>query len=309
VRALVRGESPSLDGLSINRIGGDLFAPDLSDGMYGADVVFHVAALYSLWRRDHAAVMRTNVEGTRLVLGAARRAGVPRIVHTSSVAAIGVRADGDADETYQSAPEDLIGAYKRSKYLAELEVRRAVAGGQDVVIVNPSTPVGPWDAKPTPTGEIIVRFCTGGMPAYVDTGMNVVDVRDVAEGHILAFERGRTGERYILGNENMTLRLLLDRLAALTGRPAPAFRLPPLVPLAYAALGEFVLEPLGLAPDVPLDAVRMSRQRMYYDTAKAENTLGLSPKPVTQALADAVDWFRDHGYFTTSSGRQNGNRP
>jgi dihydroflavonol-4-reductase len=309
VRALIRGAAPSLEGLQITRVPGDLFAPELSDVMCGADAVFHVAALYSLWRRDRAAVMRTNVEGTRLVLGAARRAGVTRIVHTSSVAAIGVRAGGDADETYQSPPGELVGAYKRSKYLAEVEVQRAVAGGQDVVIVNPSTPLGPWDAKPTPTGEIVVRFCTGGMPAYVDTGMNVVDVRDVAEGHILAFERGRTGERYILGNENLTLRLLLERLAAITGRPAPAIRLPPLVPLAYAAFGEFVLEPLGHRPDVPLDAVRMSRQRMYYDTAKAENTLGLSPKPVTQALSDAVVWFRDHGYLTTSSGRQNGNRP
>ncbi len=309
MRALVRGAAPSLDGLALERVPGDLFAPGLSAAMRGSDAVFHVAATYSLWRRDRAEVMRANVEGTRLVLGAARRAAVARVVHTSSVAAIGVRKDGEpANESYQSAPADLIGAYKRSKYEAEREVARAVAGGQDVVIVNPATPVGPWDAKPTPTGEIVVRFCTGRMPAYVDTGLNLVDVRQVAEGHIAAFERGRTGERYILGNENMTLRYLLERLAALTGLTAPALRLPPAIPLAYAALGEFVFEPLGLQPDVPFEAVRMSRQRMYYDTAKAELQLGLRSRPVTAALADAVTWFREHGYFSTPSGRQRGNR-
>jgi dihydroflavonol-4-reductase len=309
VRALVRSAAPSLDGLDIERVDGDLFIPELTEKMRGSDAVFHVAAMYSLWRRDRSAVMRANVEGTRLVLGAARRAGVPRVVHTSSVAAIGVRKDGaPANEMYQSAPGDLIGAYKRSKYEAEIEVQRAVAGGQDVVIVNPTTPVGPWDAKPTPTGEILVRFCTGRMPAYVDTGLNLVDVRDVAAGHIAAYERGRTGERYILGNENMTLRGLLDRLAALTGRPAPTLRLPALVPLAYAAIGEFVLEPLGMRPDVPFEGVRMSKQRMYYDVSKATAILGHSPAPVTRALTDAVTWFREHGYLNAPSGRDNGNR-
>jgi dihydroflavonol-4-reductase len=299
VRVLVRGNAPSLDGLDVERVPGDLFVPELSAAMSGCDAVFHVAATYSLWRRDRAEVMRTNVEGTRLVLGAARRAGVARVVHTSSVAAIGVRADGEpADESYQSGPADLIGAYKRSKYEAEVEVQRAVAGGDDVVIVNPTTPIGPWDAKPTPTGEILVRFCSGRMPAYVDTGLNIVDVRDVAAGHIAAFERGRTGERYILGNENMTLRGLLARLAALTGRPAPTVRLAPLIPLAYAAVGEFVLEPLGFRPDVPFEGVRMAKQRMYYDVAKAERTLGFAPSPVNRALSDAVTWFRENGYLT-----------
>ena len=309
VRALVRSAAPSLAGLAIERVNGDLFVPELSAAMRGCDAVFHVAATYSLWRRDRAAVMRANVEGTRLVLGAARRAGVPRVVHTSSVAAIGVRKDGEpANESYQSAPGDLIGAYKRSKYEAEIEVQRAVAGGQDVVIVNPTTPVGPWDAKPTPTGEILVRFCTGRMPAYVDTGLNLIDVRDVAAGHIAAFERGRTGERYILGNENMTLRGLLERLAALTGRAAPTVRLPALIPLAYAAVGEFLLEPLGMRPDVPFEGVRMSKQRMYYDASKATAILGHSPAPVTRALTDAVTWFREHGYLNAPSGRDNGNR-
>ena len=309
MRALVRGAAPSLDGLTVERVPGDLFAPGLSAAMRGCDVVFHVAAMYSLWRKDRDEVRRVNVEGTRLVLSAARRASVPRVVHTSSVAAIGVRKDGEpADEQYQSAPGDLVGAYKLSKYEGEQGARRAIAGGQDIVIVNPTTPVGPWDAKPTPTGEILVRFCTGKMPAYVDTGLNLVDVRDVAAGHILAYERGLTGERYILGNENITLRALLDRLSVLTARPAPTVRLPSLVPLAYAAAGEFVLEPLGFRADVPFEGVRMSKQRMYYDTAKAERTLGFRPNSVTRALADAVTWFRENGYLTTQSGRNNGNR-
>jgi dihydroflavonol-4-reductase len=297
VRALVRGDAPSLAGLDVERVHGDLFAPALADAMRGCDALFHVAATYSLWRRDRVAVMRANVDGTRSVLAAARAAGVARTVHTSSVAAIGTCDDGaPAGETYQSTPDRLIGAYKRSKYLAELEVRRAVEAGQDVVIVNPTTPVGPWDAKPTPTGEIVVRFLTGRMPAYVDTGLNVVDVRDVAAGHILAFERGATGERYILGNENLTLRALLDRLAAIAGRRAPRLRLPRVIPLAYAALGELVLAPLGVRPDVALDSVRMAKQRMYYTAAKAVRELGLPQSPVTDALVDAVTWFHEHGY-------------
>lgn len=297
VRTLLRGDAPSLAGLDVERVAGDLFAPGLVDAMRGCDAVFHVAATYSLWRRDRATLSRANVEGTRNVLAAARAAGVPRTVHTSSVAAIGVRGDGrPADETYQSPPERLVGAYKRSKYFAELEAQRAFAAGQDVVIVNPTTPVGPWDAKPTPTGEIVVRFLNRRMPAYVDTGLNVVDVRDVAAGHVLAYERGRAGERYILGNENLTLRALLDRLADLTGLSAPRFRLPRAIPLAYAALGELVLARLGVTPDVALDGVRMAKQRMFYATEKAASELGVPRSPVTTALADAVTWFRGHGY-------------
>jgi dihydroflavonol-4-reductase len=301
VRVLVRGAAPTLDGLDVERIAGDLFAPHLAEAMSGCDAVFHVAATYSLWRRDRDAVMHANVDGTRSVLDAARRAGVRRVVHTSSVAAIGVRSDAygayTPDETYQSPPEKLVGAYKKSKYYAEQEVAKAVAGGQDVVIVNPTTPIGPYDAKPTPTGDIIVRFCTGRMPAYVDTGLNLVDVRDVAEGHIAAFEHGVRGERYILGNENLPLRAMLERLATITGRPAPTVRLPAAVPLVYAALGEFVLAPLGVKPDVPLEAVRMSKQRMYYDVSKGVRQLALSRRPVTNALIDAVTWFRENNYI------------
>jgi len=212
VRALVRDLSPSLTGLDVELVRGDLFAPELPAAMRGCDALFHLAATYSLWRRDRADVLHANVEGTRSALAAARSAGVPRTVHTSSVAAIGVRPGGHpTDESYQSPPERLIGTYKRSKYLAEAEARRAFEAGQDVVIVNPTTPVGPWDAKPTPTGEIVVRFLNGRMPAYVDTGLNLIDVRDVAAGHILAYERGAAGERYILGHENLTLRAMLER--------------------------------------------------------------------------------------------------
>jgi dihydroflavonol-4-reductase len=304
VRALVRGDAPSLARLYVERVEGDLFASELADAMRGCDAVFHVAATYSLWHRDREAVMRANVDGTRSVLAAARKARVPRVVHTSSVAAIGVRADGrPADETYQSPPERLVGTYKRSKYLAEAEVRHAVESGQDVVIVNPTTPVGPWDAKPTPTGEIIVRFLNGRMPAYVDTGLNVVDVRTVALGHVLAYERGKRGERYILGHENLTLRALLQRLAPLAGRPAPRLRLPGAIPLAYAALGEHVLARLGVTPDVSVESVRMARQKMYYSAEKAVRELGLPQPPVTEALADAVSWFRERGYVARGSRR------
>lgn len=297
VRALVRGEAPSLAELDVERVHGDLFAPGLADAMRGCDALFHLAATYSLWRRDQADVMRANVDGTRNVLAAARTAGVPRSIHTSSVAAIGVRSDlVPADETYQSPLESLIGAYKRSKYLAERAARLAFERGADVVIVNPTTPIGPWDARPTPTGEIIVRFLTGRMPAYVDTGLNLVDVRDVAAAHIAAYERGRAGERYIVGAENLTLRAILERLAQITGRPAPTLRLPRIVPLAYAALGEFVLAPAGVRTDVPFDGVRMAKERMFYSNAKAIRELGLTFGPVTTALADAVTWYQDHGY-------------
>ena len=304
VRALVRGAAPSLGGLDVETIHGDLFAPELSAAMRGCEAVFHVAATYSLWRRDRDAVMRANVEGTRNVLAAARAAGVARTVHTSSVAAIGVREDGvPADETYQSRPERLIGAYKRSKYLAEQEARRAFGSGQDVVIVNPTTPVGPWDAKPTPTGDMIVRFLSGRMPAYVDTGLNLIDVRDVAAGHVLAYERGVAGERYILGGDNLTLHEVLERLATIVGRKTPSIRLPRALPLAYAALGELVLARFGVTPDVPLDGVRMAKQRMFYDTEKAVRELGLTRGSVTNALCDAVTWFQDHGYVARGSHR------
>ncbi len=301
VRALLRtADPPGLAGLNVERVPGDLFAPDLRAAMRGCDAVFHVAALYSLWRRDRLAVMRTNVEGTRCVLRAARDAGVARVVHTSSVAAIGIRAGGSADETYQSPVGKLIGVYKKSKFLGEQVAREAAASGQDVVIVNPSTPVGPWDVKPTPTGDIVLRFARGAMPGYVDTGLNLIDVRDCAAGHRLAYERGFTGERYILGNENMQLRDIFVRLAPIAKRPVPKLRIPHSVPFVYAALGEYLLAPLGREPDVSLESVRMAKGQMYYDARKAVTQLGLPQSDVTLALADAVQWFLDHGYLDSS---------
>ncbi len=302
VRALVR-EQPgiTLSGLKIDVVRGDLFAPDLAGAMRGCDAVFHVAALYSLWRRERDAIMHSNVGGTRAVLRAAKEAGVRRVVHTSSVAAIGVRHGAIADETHQSPLAALVGAYKQSKLLAELEVMRAAAEGLDVVVVNPSTPVGPWDAKPTPTGDMLLRFLRGAMPAYVDTGLNLIDVRDVAAGHRLAYEHGRAGERYILGNENLSLRGLFERLATLTGRPAPRVRLPFAVPFAIAAIDELVLgRRLGHRPQIAFDGVRMAKEQMFYDSSKAVRELGLPQNPVRQALADAVEWFSAHSLLTST---------
>jgi dihydroflavonol-4-reductase len=300
VRVLVRTpEPPALAGLDVESVAGDLFARGLSEALRGCDALFHVAARYSLWRRDRDDVLRTNVEGTRNILRAAREAGVPRAVHTSSVAAIGVRHDGVADETYQSPYRELVGVYKKSKFLGEQVAREAAAAGQDVVIVNPSTPIGPWDVKPTPTGEIVLRFARGAMPAYVDTGLNLIDVRDCAAGHRLAYERGVAGERYILGNLNLGLRDIFVRLARITRRSVPRFCVPQAVPLAYAAIGEYLLAPLGFKPDVALESVRMAKGQMYYDARKAVRELGLPQSDVTVALADAVQWFSDHGYLDT----------
>jgi len=300
VRALVRGAAENLDGLPVERIGGDLFSAEIPAALRGCDALFHVAAFYSLRRRDAAAVMHANVAGTQAILAAAKTAGVPRVVYTSSVAAIGVRADGrPADETYQSPPEKLVGVYKQSKYQAEEAARAAVRDGLDVVIVNPSTPIGPWDRKPTPTGEIIVRFATGRMPGYVDTGLNVVNVADVVQGHLLAYERGVTGERYILGGENLALLALLERLAPLVGRAVPRLRIPYPVALGYAAVAESLATLRGVQPDVEVEAVRMSRQRMFYDIAKARETLGYAPGPIAPALEAAVAWFREHGMLTS----------
>jgi len=298
VRVLVRTPGPpALAGLEVESVIGDLFAPGLVEALRGCDALFHVAARYSLWRRDRDDVLRTNVEGTRNILRAAREAGVPRTVHTSSVAAIGVRRGGLADESYQSPYAKLVGVYKKSKFLGEQVAREAAAAGQDVVIVNPSTPIGPWDVKPTPTGEIVLRFARGAMPAYVDTGLNLIDVRDCAAGHRLAYERGITGERYILGNLNLGLRDIFVRLAHITRRSVPRFRVPQVVPLAYAAIGEYLLAPLGFKPDVALESVRMAKGRMYYDARKAVRDLGLPQNDVTVALADAVQWFLEHGYL------------
>ncbi|NET46565.1 hopanoid-associated sugar epimerase [Okeania sp. SIO2B3] len=298
VRSLVRPTSclDNLHGLDVEVVLGDLNDPNLWKLMVGCKVLFHVAAHYSLWQRDRELLYRNNVFGTRNVLEAARRAKIERTVYTSSVAAIGVGVSGAmVNEGYQSPLEKLIGDYKRSKFLAEQEAVKAVNLGQDVVIVNPTTPVGPWDIKPTPTGDIIVRFLRRQMPAYVDTGLNIIDVRDVAWGNLLALERGKCGDRYILGNENLTLKALLDLLEEITGLAAPKQTVPVWLPLTVAWVDEVILGSLGKRPSIPVDGVRMSQQRMYYDASKGLKELGLPQSSIRVALQDAVDWFRVYG--------------
>lgn len=299
VKALARSSSrlDNLRGLEVEVVNGDLCDPSLATQMQGCEAVFHVAAQYSLWQSDRDLLYQSNVLGTRNVLAAARQAGVQRTVYTSSVAAIGVGADRvPVNETHQSPVEKLVGFYKQSKYWAEQEAVKAAQAGQDVVIVNPSTPIGAWDVKPTPTGDLVLRFLRRQMPAYVDTGLNFVDVEDVAQGHILALQHGKTGARYILGNQNLPLKTLLDQLAQLTGLPAPARSIPAWLPLSVAWLDEAVLARLGKSPSVPIDGVRMSMQYMYYDPSKAVRELGLPQTPIALALKRAVDWFTEHGY-------------
>ena len=300
VRALVRPQSrlDNLQNLEVEIVRGDLLDPNLVQLIRGCSVLFHVAAHYSLWRSQRSQLHHSNVLGTRNILQAAREAGIERTVYTSSVAAIGVPANGAiADETYQSPVETLVGAYKQSKYWAEQEAHNAVKAGQEIVIVNPSTPIGPWDIKPTPTGEMILRFLRRQMPAYLNTGLNLIHVRDVAQGHLLALKKGKPGERYILGHQNLTLKQILDLLADITGLPAPQHTIPAWIPLTTAWIDEYLLAPLGKTPSVPLAGVQMARQNMFYDASKAVHDLGLPQTPVRVALQEAVDWFQAHGYL------------
>jgi len=299
VRALVRSSSnlDNLRDLDVELVTGDLNDPNLWQQMQGCQVLFHVAAHYSLWQRDRQLLYDYNVLGTRNVLACARKAKIERTVYTSSVAAIGVGEPGKLiDETHQSPVEKLVGHYKKSKFWAEQEAMQAVKSGQDIVVVNPSSPIGGFDIKPTPTGDIILRFLRRQMPFYLDTGLNFIDVRDVALGHLLALEKGQKGDRYILGHENLTLKQILDQLAQLTGLKAPQNSIPPWIPLSVAWIDERILAPLGKAPSVPLDGVRMAHQPMYYDASKAVRELGLPQSSILTALKDAVDWFVTHGY-------------
>ena len=299
VKALVRDGSnlDNLQGLEVEIVKGDLNDPDLAQQMAGCQYLFHVAALYSLWQADAEALYHHNVLGTRNVLLNARKAGIERTVYTSSVAAIGAGSNGQVvDESYQSPVEKLVGHYKKSKFLAEREAMAAVAAGQNVVVVNPSTPIGPRDIKPTPTGDMVLRFLRRGMPTYLETGMNFIDVRDVVEGHVLALLKGKSGDRYILGHQNLTMKQLLDQLSQITGLSAPQRAIAPWIPLTVAWIDERVLAPLGKPPSVPLDGVRMAKQYMYYDASKAVRELGLPQSSLSLALKDAVDWFMSHGY-------------
>jgi dihydroflavonol-4-reductase len=296
VRVLTRAGSDrrNLDGLAVEAVDGDLldFA-SLKRAVAGCRAVFHVAADYRLWVPDPAPMYRANVEATRTLMRAALEAGVGRVVYTSSVATLGLVPGSVADETTPSSLDDMIGHYKRSKFLAEAEVRRMVVDeGLPAVIVNPSAPIGPRDIKPTPTGRMVMDAAAGRMPAYVDTGLNVVHVDDVAEGQFLAFQRGRIGSRYILGGENMTLRDILGTIAELTGRPPPRIRLPHglIMPIAHIAQAVARLTG-GAEPRVTVDGVRMARKHMFFTYAKAADELGYRPRPAREALADAVAWF------------------
>lgn len=293
VRALVRKNSSlnNLKSLDVEIVTGDLNSSELTQQMSGCQVLFHVAAQYSLWQADSKLLYRSNILGTRNIFACAQQAGIERTVYTSSVAAIGVKLDSIANEAYQSPVDKLVGDYKKSKYYAEQEAVKAVQQGQDIVIVNPSTPIGAFDLKPTPTGEIIVRFLQRKMPFYVDTGLNLIDVKDVAQGHILALEKGNTGDRYILGNQNLTFKQLLRKLEQITGLPAPKYTIPYWIPYSVAWLEEKVLAKLGKPPTIALDGVRMSRQKMFYDASKAVNDLGLPQTDIDRAIKDAVQWF------------------
>ena len=301
LRLLVRATSrlDNIADLAAERVTGDLRDPDsLRAGMAGCEFVFHVAADYRLWARDRNELYRSNVEGTRNILQAARDSGVRRVIYTSSVATMGFGNDGRlTDENSPVALADMIGDYKRSKFMAEQLVLEAARGGQDVVMVNPTTPVGERDIKPTPSGEIIVDFLRRKFPAYVDTGLNLVDVVDCAEGHLLAMEKARSGERYILGGENLTLKQILDRLGAITGLASPKLKLPYAVALATGVVDTlFTGKLMGREPRVTIDAVRMGRKKMFVSSAKAERELGWVSRPVDEALKRAVEWFRARGY-------------
>jgi dihydroflavonol-4-reductase len=286
-----------LGDLDIDWVMGDLGdKASLRRAIAGAEVVFHCAADYRLYARHPAELYRSNVDGTRNVLEVAAETGVRKVVYTSSVGTLGLHGPAPANENARGALDEMVGDYKRSKYLAERVVDEWVARGLPVVLVSPSTPVGERDVKPTPTGRIIVDFLRGRLPAYVDTGLNLVDVRDVAAGHLLAAERGRPGETYILGHRNVTLGALLELLARITHLPPPRFKLPHWVPLVLATLEEPVCRWLGRDPRIPLDGVRMSRSLMFFDSSKAVRELGFRQSPIEPALERAVEWFVDHGY-------------
>jgi dihydroflavonol-4-reductase len=301
LRLLVRVTSnlKNIAGLRAESVVGDLRDPgSLAKAISGCDAVFHVAADYRLWVRDPDQMYRANVEGTRALLGAARSSGVRRVVYTSSVATMGFRDNGPpADENSPVSLDNMIGPYKRSKFMAEQVAIEAGRSGMNVVVVNPTTPVGDRDIKPTPTGRIVVDFLKKKFPAYVDTGLNLVDVDECARGHIAAFEKGKSGERYILGGENLTLKQILDKLGEITGLPSPRIKVPYVMALATGVVDEMVTgRLLGREPRATIDAVRMGRKKMFVTSAKAERDLGWKMVPVDGALRRAVEWFQTNGY-------------
>ncbi len=304
LRLLIRPTSDlrNINSLKADRVVGDLRdATSLKKAMVGCDFVFHVAADYRLWTKNKAdaqQMYRSNVEGTRSLIQAATDAGVRRVVYTSSVATMGFQSDGSTvDESSPVSLAGMIGHYKRSKFMAEQVALEAGRSGANVVVVNPSTPVGEQDLKPTPTGRIILDFLRRKFPAYVDTGLNLVDATVCAEGHLAALEKGRSGERYILGGENLTLKQILQKLSAITGIPAPTVKLPYAVALGFSVLDTtFTGYVLRREPRATIDAVRMGRKKMFVSSAKAEKELGWKIVPVDGALRRAAEWFRANGY-------------
>ena len=300
VRVLARAgaDLQNIQNLPVERVEGDLRDPaSLRKSLTGCRQLYHVAAHYALWAKDPSIFYEVNVTGTKNLLEAARDVGTERIVYCSTIGAIGLPPGGGlgTEETPVSL-EQMAGHYKRSKYLAEQEVLTLAKAGLPVVIVNPSAPVGAGDVKPTPTGQVIVDFMKGRMPAYIETGMNIVDVDDVAVGHLLAMEKGRIGERYILGNKNLMLREVFEILSRLTGIKAPAIKLPRLAILPLAHLNQWISNFTGQPPRIPLEGVKMAKYKMHYDCRKAIKELGIPQTPPEEALEKAVRWFRNHGY-------------
>jgi dihydroflavonol-4-reductase len=305
LRLLTRKTSRTehLEGLAAELVTGDLLAPEtLRGAISGCDALVHVAADYRLWVPDPKTMYAANVDGTKALLQLARETGVGRVVYTSSVATMGFLSDGTVvDEETPVSIANMIGHYKRSKFLAEQEAIAAARLGQRVVILNPTTPIGSDDAKPTPTGRIVVDFLNRKFPAYVDTGLNLVDVRAVAAMHVAALDRGTSGERYILGGENLTLKQILDRMAAMTGLPSPTMKVPHAVAMTFAFFDEWITgRMLGREPRATVEAVRMGKKKMFASSAKAERDLGFQMVPVDSALRVAIDWFRAHGYAPAS---------
>jgi dihydroflavonol-4-reductase len=302
VKVLVRPDSDrsNLAGLDVELCTGDLRDPEsIERGLAGCDTLYHAAADYRLWTRKPADMYDINLGGTRNIMEAALNRSISRVVYTSSVGTLGNPGDGTpGDESTPVSLADMVGHYKKSKFLAEREVERYIEQGVPVVIVNPSTPVGPLDIKPTPTGKIIVDFLNGKMPAYLDTGLNIIDVEDCARGHILAARHGRIGEKYVLGNANLTLRNIFSMLEDITGLPAPKVRLP-YIPILLAAYANEAFSFLtGKEPLIPLAGVQMARKFMFFDSSKAVRELGLPQRPVIDALRRAVEWFRSNDYVT-----------
>lgn len=297
VRVLARQGSDrrNLSGLDVELFEGDLLDEvTLMKGCEGCDVVFHVAADYRLWVPEPTQIYRVNVEGTRRLLSAARDVGVPRVVYTSSVAALGIPDNGsEGDETTPVELDDMIGHYKRSKFLAQRVAEDFAVRGLDVVIVNPSTPIGPGDIKPTPTGRIVRDAAAGRMPAYVDTGLNIAHVDDIAMGHVLAYRHGRSGRCYVLGGTNMTLQQILIEIANIAGRKAPTLRLPHAAVLPVAYISESLARVFGGTPVATVDEVRMSKKKMYFSWERARKELGYAPREARLALEDAVRWFNE----------------